>query len=658
MVVARIAAGRLATRTLAANASFIMETCLVICRTPAGLPTLRRLRFCRPVIVVSDDPGVQEAARKQPGVRDTGFIERMESFYVVAADVRGLLEQINGWLTSFADPASNLFAETLSWGLNVEGGYTTQRVQNALLLIRSYLELFTLWRVAEVHVITEPDALWEDLVLFEVTRSRRLPCLQHPVQRLAIWRKIWWTRVRPLAVAGYYLANLARLGSARFSRPTEGSRLDGALVFQLCTSARNHVENVRPLMLSLKERGQRPIALCWTASDRYTKQSGAARLSADGLSAVRLERLLTFRDVLTDASLALRVAWRIWTSARTNPRWRELQFMDIALAPILFESLRHYLIAELPQRIRYQQALSTCLSAARPAAFKPWGGPESFEGRTALRLLTHRASTLVFHYWLGGSLEWPYADCHHTLDLFLAKGPHEACHAARDYALSPDQIKLVGQARFDGYAEFLTHTPTEVSRRRLNLPVAGLRYIGFDPNGVLRGLLTAREQIETTSAILRAVRGRSGVVVVIKPHPGYPVDHLKPLIAASGCENVVVLPRRSPVEHFLNAVDVIVTKFSTLILDAALMKRPAISVLLDGEDRFKMFGDMPAIVRSPLELEELLVELGDDAVYAKWRGHRLAKCEQLLPDFYYQTDRPAVEIAAEALCQRLERTPR
>ena len=95
-----------------------MEICLIICRNPSGLSTFKRFKSERPVIVASDDPRVQETARMMPGVVDVTYIEKGESFWTVATDVKIILGRIDEWLSSL-NPS--LPKEVLAWGTNVEG---------------------------------------------------------------------------------------------------------------------------------------------------------------------------------------------------------------------------------------------------------------------------------------------------------------------------------------------------------------------------------------------------------------------------------------------------------------------------------------------------------------------------------------------------------
>lgn len=626
------------------------ETCLVICRTPLGLPTVSRLRPNRPLVVASDDRRVQEAALEQPGVQAVCFIEQAEPLYAVADDVCRLLGEIDSSLTAL-DP--DLPAEVLSWGRNVEGGLTAQRVQDALLLFRSYQVLLQRTKAQEICLISEPHARWEDAVLETWARAQGVPVRRTVVRPFGHCKETVWTWLRPWAIALYYLGSIVRHGGGRLRR-ARIETLEGAVAFQQTSAYRKHVDNIRPLMQALRARGRQTLALCWSSSERYTADTAACQLAVDGLAAIDLERLVTVRDVMASILLGARSAWR---ARRASRLWKDLQYLNGPLGSLLAESLRHFLVAELPQRIRYERALAALFAHTRPVALKPSGGPESFEGRVACRLLRSASNAnppLVFHYWLGAASDWPYADDRHRPDVFLAKGPREAALAMREYGLRADQIDVVGQPRFSGYEEFADTNTAEVSRRELGLPHDARLYVGFDPGGAVRGYLSAREQADMTEALIRAARREPRLLLVVKPHPSHSTDHLRPLLAEAAPGSLLVLDRSASLRHFLNAVDVVVTKYSTLILEAALMRRASISALLDNEPRFQIYGDIAAVVHTGQQLEDLMVSLGADAAaFSAWRAEQLVRHQTYMPEHYSRNDIAPAERAAAVLERRL-----
>ena len=72
-----------------------MGSCLVVCPDLASVDRVRRLRSAHPIVVASDDPNVQSAAMRVPGVASTTFLDAGESFWTVADDVRAVITASN-----------------------------------------------------------------------------------------------------------------------------------------------------------------------------------------------------------------------------------------------------------------------------------------------------------------------------------------------------------------------------------------------------------------------------------------------------------------------------------------------------------------------------------------------------------------------------------
>jgi len=147
---------------------------LIVCRY---LKSVRRLLRFRPqaqcsYILASDDPRVHEAAKAYLWIDKICWIEQMESVYLVADDVIRLTESVNEWLKTIADDKHGFPEELLFFTRNAEGGMTTQRIQDLLLLICSYRFLIDTYKITRVIVISQPGMGWEDDVLIETVRSR------------------------------------------------------------------------------------------------------------------------------------------------------------------------------------------------------------------------------------------------------------------------------------------------------------------------------------------------------------------------------------------------------------------------------------------------------------------------------------------------------
>ena len=62
--------------------------------------------------------------------------------------------------------------DLLYWIRHCEGGKTTQRIQDLLLLIRSYGYLIDTYNISSIVILSHPQAEWEDKVLTMIGQRR------------------------------------------------------------------------------------------------------------------------------------------------------------------------------------------------------------------------------------------------------------------------------------------------------------------------------------------------------------------------------------------------------------------------------------------------------------------------------------------------------
>ena len=372
-------------------------------------------------ILGSDDPRVHEAGKRYHWINEIRWIERMESFYNVADDVLGFLEIINKWLKSLANEKFCVSEELLFWVRQCEGGMTTQRIQDLLLLIRSYLYLFENCDIGQIVLLHHPGMQWEDSILIETAKSRGLHVDVMPHFRT----KMLSLKVREyIEICGrvlYYCFNFLRLKLSKSLIHNNRKSLRKEVVFQLCSSAQKHVKNIVPMMTALKNRGYKPIALCWSVTERYSKANAFKQIRAEGLDAEELEKSAPF-VCLFSALLAILSTWR---SAKS--KYQEflsllvLEYKSLPIAHFLWPSVRFFLLTELLPRYIFNISIRNYIKNHSPLGIKIWGEGVSAEGYLVLNKLKEDKRPLVF-YWNWVAVESPYGPETQAIDLYLASG--------------------------------------------------------------------------------------------------------------------------------------------------------------------------------------------------------------------------------------------
>jgi len=581
---------------------------LIVCRSPKEISLLDRVRRepdCR-YLVGSDDIRVHREVEKYPWIKGVCWLEQMESFYGVAPEVIKFLEIINQWLASLGDNRHGIPPELLFWIRHCEGGLTTQRIQDLLLLIRSYQYLLDTYSISSIIILSHPQTEWEDQVLVEVGQRKGLKveiigCFRPSIlkAKLVSWLKL-------LAREPYAIYSILRTRLRPGLQTLEATDLKRPIAFQLCSSEDRHAENIIPLMKALKDKDHAVGAFRWQVAARRDV------LQKESLPAADLEKWVTFTSLL-EAPFRVFLTWKRARKRRdellTNP---ELSFRGVPVGPLLWPSVRYFFAAELSQRYRFLQAVKIYLASQLPKAIKIWGGGILPEGHILLQNLPKTPRPLIFNWFFGTIHDNPYEAMLSAIDLFLAAGQAQKKYLER-HGVPPERIALVGISRYDHLYTFKKEFDKSHSLSILNIPDDFSYYILFDPNATLRGYLSAQEQLSVTNTLLEFAGQHPELALLVKPHPSHRAGTLEGLIASFSLPNVFLIEKKMLPYHALNAADLLITKLSMVGLEAMLLSRPVLTVVLDGEEHFKIYGEAVENISSLAALKEILTMLVSEA---------------------------------------------
>ncbi|MDD4601883.1 MAG: hypothetical protein PHQ46_12650 [Negativicutes bacterium] len=630
------------------------KTILVICRDMKDIHLLSRIKhnIMNRYIVASDDIRVHKAIENLSWVNEVCFVEQMESFYTVADDVLRILRKINQWLKSIGDDGHGIPQDLLFWISHCEGGMTTQRIQDILLMIRSYLYLLDNKKVERIIILCSPEYKWEDDVLRRTARSKSIPV--HEISRFRFKRLIFQAvaLVKMMAHEPYYILKILQSKFLSLACKTEADNPSKEVIFQMFSSADKHVELVAPVMKSMEKIGYHPIAQCWSA------RVGANKIRQKGLRADEVEKWVSILDILASIYLVLRTLAKALKVKNKFITHHEFCYKEIPLGALLWFSVIYFIWTELGQRYRLKAALNSCFSYHHPVAIKLWGGMSFAEGIIAWKNLMQeqkRKKPLLFNYMLSAvGIKEPYAEKQKDpTELFLASSV--SIKEMLEAGSSPKHIVVVGQGRHDDIPKFRAKYSMVGSRTYLKIPGHFKVYLLFDSNYIIRGYLSSQEQFQCVRCLLNFVRENQSVALMIKPHPMHHSGRLEKIIKDYSLENVFLIDKLMLPYHALNAADVLVYKFSTLGYEAMLFEKPGISVILDGESNFKLYKDGTEYIDSTDNLMKLLKKIVDDDTFRhEWIKVRLKKQKDFLEYHFPDNSRPKADLAAEAIDRFLQ----
>lgn len=614
-----------------------MNRILIICRDVKSLSIIVPQSDTY-YIVASNSIKVQKAAKEHYWVNDTCWIEQMESFFNVADDVMKFVDIINEWLESLSTDKNHIPKELLFWIKHAEGGMTTQRIQDTLLLIRSYINLFKSTNTTSIIVLSHKGAEWENDILFKTAAS-----LNIPVELIGKRHRDIQFFLKLFAREPYYIF---RFLQSKLHNTHKSKKCDKEIVFQMCSSANKHLAHTTPLMKSLHYEGYNPIALCWSSPDCVTK------IRNMNLNAEHLEKYGSFLSII-DGDFKLLNTWinalKNKNILLNNP---ELQYKGVLLGSILWSSIQFFFSGEISQRYRLFTAINEYYKYHSPDAIRFWTLTLA-EGRIPFENIPFSQSPIIFgNVGFHDLLDNPYKDkdAMRTFDLNLVTGNRQKIRDDK-YAGSENKISAIGQVSWEHYAE--TVSEKKILLKELDINHRYSNYILYDSGTLLRGFLSVQEQIKTVTSLLNFAKEHLSIALLIKPHPNHKVGVLESLINDYSLDNVYFIDKNVSMMKCINVADLLITKWSTSGIEAMYLKTPVISVCLDNDHRFRIYDDVAKYAYTANDLKTLL---NNTAFSPEWHSAFNSSAKDFLNDnFYRPTDFTPSQKGAKEIIHSIKR---
>jgi len=622
---------------------------------------------CDKILVATDDFRVQRVASKDARVAEVLPIEQMESMFSVADDVMRIRARVNEWLTRSNCDIPGYLLEWIKW---TEGGDTTQRIQDALLLVNSYKALLSR-EIREVVLPRSIQTMWEDDILLETARTEGIAVREVISFRYrlgvvfglcAVRRKILGkerqlylfgnviTLLKALSLFGRILrCKLSTLGEPK------AAHKPGNVVFLLASSADKHVANAAIVMREFERRdGYSAVAVCWDAP------CGCRKIQAMQLEAENIEAWITTKDVISSMRSYIDVLRRFREEGSRFSDDTSLIHESVHLGGLLRPVVRRFLATHLLSRLFLYCAAKRYLERITPAALRTWGENILEPGIIFHELLKEgqrvdgKRNTLVFDFAVGINLPIPYCNMERRPDLVMLISEKDRDIYEMNMGKS-DNTAVVGFGRASLIQDFKRQFTVENSLEVLSVPL-GRYNIFYVPSGYLRGHISPKEHESVATCLIDFAVSSPDTTFIIKPHPAESelfwqdlLDHYR------HPANVHLIDKRESPYHCINVSDVVITKSSTLALEAMEFGKVIISVVLDREKRFQeIYG---GAAETFTDLDALVSFLGNitstEETFESWKQGRLRIQDAIRPKLLHKVDVPVEEVIVDRVVQSL-----
>lgn len=211
---------------------------------------------------------------------------------------------------------------------------------------------------------------------------------------------------------------------------------------------------------------------------------------------------------------------------------------------------------------------------------------------------------------------------------------------------NPDGMILNGLPRFD-FVRTLDYTiGRHQVRRQFGVDDARTLFVFATQTGHLN------HNLQMTEALCRFAAAHQQALIVVKLHPREPIaaiDEYRACIRAHGGERNTIINTDVSIERALCGADFVISAYSLVLLEAAVLRIPALSVNLTGErfEKPRNFGDRACIeyAETPEELSQVL----GSALDPDQREQMLARRDAYFEDHPYLVDGASISRIAETI---------
>lgn len=624
----------------------LINSHIIICRSVRDLKFVTNKNFNTNFnyIIASDDIRVHQKTKDIDWIDKAIYIEKAESLYSVSDEVIIFLDEINRCLSQLVSDNS-ISKELLYWEKHAEGGITTQRIQDTLLLINSYLSLIERYQISRIYLVKNSFSVWEDSVLKHVLNSRRID--------ISYIKKLLPRGIHSQIFLGIknYLREPYQLFKILKSKivgifQSKKIPFSKSVFIRFCGSYPKHINHPIALMRSLKKIDYNPVGLIWGEDSKINKNK------IKKLNIINLQRWVSIFSILKISFHSLLIFIRLVKRKNQVLINKSLTYKDVPIGSLLWQSMCIFILCEFPERYRKMVSIKNFFKGHSPLAI--WYCTISFIDDILIYNEMQNENIIKVH--------WP------AFNSFISRNPYNNQKIPIDlsFAVSVNQKKVIDNSDFyceykpkkiavtGSYSQvpldkFINENSVQDSRNFLKIPDGYSSYILYDPGYILRGYLSPSEQMQTLELLFNYVQINEEIALLIKPHPNYRSEEIEDLMSYYNLKNTYLIDKKMLPYHAINAADFIITKISIIGFDSMYMRKPVISTIFDKEQEFKVFENSAEYIYEYKSLITLLDKLKDKDFKLKWTSDMNDRSKKLLEKLSESKSESPYDIASKEI---------
>lgn len=596
------------------------------------------------VVVVSDDFKIYELSAQYEQISFT-FLKKTLSYTKVAKDVAHIVDTINRY---FKNPEiCKIFDKDLTvWTHNIEGGDTTQTIQDMLLYIENIENIIRSFRIDYVVFFSKPTLMVEQ-ILYEISKNDKNIEIEMLKRKVFNLNKKQYKQVFKNLAKIFYFPIVKFYIKLKYSKIAIENFYDEKIIlFQLCNNAQKHIDNILFTFDEFTNRGYTPLIITWNGlnSNDYLEKLGHKVLP--------LEMLLSWNDFAVSLFKPIQIVMKKNILRKIFYEKYEIRYKNITLNNLIFPNLVKYLLTEAPDNYRLRKACDKIVFQEHIRAVKYCSAYFAKDGSILADSLGDQY--VKFNYNVGVLIPNRYTTYDYKKhksffdNNFITFLPN---NIEKQYLLSEIEtdeslIKIMGSGKAGIHFKKAVDLTKKESFEKLGLQDNYELYILVDYPVELFGFCSLEEIYQTLKVLFDFIKTRTKIALLVKPHPSAKLYMLHTLVKKYALKNIIVMDKKTSIPELLRISDLFICKFSTLGIEAMIYDVQVVSCLFDKEPIFKMFGDSAHYVYSYNELKELLEKIfvSKDS-FDFWKDSYKEKRKLFIEQYYPELNESSVIIA-------------
>lgn len=578
---------------------------LIICSSMREYEKLSNLSLdaYKNVVVASNEYDVHLSCQKNSAITAVRYIDGILNYEHIADDLIAIIENINSSLNEFAKD-NDLKEELVFWQMHVEGGKTSQIVQDLLVYINIWQNYIVEYAIDEIVVMSKKQTLYEKAL--ELVANHKEIAFSYKSCSYIQSKKETKEKLKDLFRPWFRLAKTLYIRQK--SKPKiELSEYKNIALLNQFSSELKHIDYNHHMLPHLKESGFTPIVFSWgiaTNIDSYFS----------GFIYLNLEKYLSFTNFTKSIGLLLKLYLIKGKVTRYLANHKPI-YNGYDLSELLLPYIEQHLLDQLPTNYNIDSAIKEMLKSKPDIKVCMLAGFTLAETKVKFdqvyKLFPIFFHTMVFGFAENKISQYEYSksiDFYKKRFLFFTKGELYKNKITSNGIILSKNTYVVGD--FESFAKKQEKKSKLEALMELGVSPEYHFTIAFDYSSSLLGLQSMEEVVGVLGLLVDFAKKHPEIALLIKPHPSADVSALEDmLVKNTSVQNIYYIPRKNLPHTVLIASDVLITKFSAIGLQGMDFDTMILSYIFDKSENLKVYGNAAKYVYSKSELKSYIEHL-------------------------------------------------